>query len=514
MEHSMPGTPCPPLAPHGQDPRDAAWRAGSTAEDRSPSPPNLGPGAPPQRERRVAPSRWAWLALLVAACGSGPSPGGLLPCAAPSCAPAPVDGGTTDTAAPGDASDAGNPTGPLGDTAAPPDSAGSPDAAPADAGDADGAGSDVVALPCTPGPCCDTATQSVLAKGTPCSESPKQVQWRCFGNAVEQREQHDGCDGLTSQCQAKPDLQVWTPWHTIQTCVGKEKCYPTSATQFKCSATWVGMKCSNGPCCDTAKGQLQPPGTPCGKSIEAVEYGCDGKSVRQRTAQAGCSGQSSQCFVQPANFAWGTWQVSQVCTNGDNCLSTSPAWASCGKPGGPCAGGPCCLGGQLLPAGLPCGDAQLATQSKCVGKEVWQRHGLPGCGAGGQCLSDAAGLAWGPWTLAYACPGGTECKSVQPNEPACISTATVPCGSGPCCDPLTNVWKTKGTPCGTAVMDEQAKCVGAAVWSRKAVAGCSGQASGCSTAAADWAWGPWSELQACPAGQTCKTQFGAAFCSP
>ncbi len=85
--------------------------------------------------------------------------------------------------------------------------------------------------------------------------------------------------------------------------------------------------CTSGKCCDVAKSQVKPQGTPCSTTVIGSEYRCDGQKAEKRSLFPGCTGShGSKCSSSAPNKAPGAWTVTKTCPAKTKCVLKSSKW--------------------------------------------------------------------------------------------------------------------------------------------------------------------------------------------
>jgi len=233
---------------------------------------------------------------------------------------------------------------------------------------------------CDAGACCDLASNSIAALGTPCGVTPVAIEYQCAGAAVQQRDVLPGCDGKGANgCSADPP--VFGAWQTIKTCAGSSVCTPTaSGAEPTCELTGIYGSCTGA----------------CGAKAKDGNCHCD----------ASCT-QMSDC-----------------------CSDFVPL---CG-----CVSGECCaLTAQYpKPAGSSCTGVAAPSKYKCVTGQLWQQNAKPTCDGKNTCSAAPASLVWEDWIAQAPCAAGTTCKAADDGS---IGKCLAPTCAGRCGTALAGV---------------------------------------------------------------------------
>lgn len=310
-------------------------------------------------------------------------------------------------------------------------------------------------------------------------------------------------------------------------CPGDDVCLAGICDSGTCTQIAMYGCCVSGPCCDPVKHVALPLQTPCGTQPVASEWACKGADIQQRQALPGCDGKLTDvCPLSPDLAIWGPWATVSSCAAGSTCQQGAPTLkpvCSSGEPaqclenlacedGNACTKNTCaaekCLSSAAV-KGTVCGSQTLKSEYKCssaaAGGDVLVREAIAGCDGMSTCSNSE--LVWGAWKVAVNC-GFTEVCDVA--DPAKIGTCVgaPDCKPGSTCCTALGEWAPTGTACGTAPVDTEYQCIGAAggkIEKRVAVAGCNGYSATC--ASYNKVWGAWAVLANCPASQVCTESY-------
>jgi hypothetical protein len=341
----------------------------------------------------------------------------------------------------------------------------------------------------------------------------------------------DGC--TTDDCNAQVCIHVPKPGCCTSDaqCTGIDACWKAQCVGGSCQSTPVPGCCDSGACCDPVSHQVQGAKVACGKTPLQVEYQCDGAAIQQRQAIAGCDGVSADgCSSDVAMAQWSAWKSVSSCGDGATCV-----------PGASSAILPTCQGGSIAecledaacddgnecttdtcvatncthkPAGSgsPCGDLPLDTQYQCsstsAGGSIQVRKAWATCSSGS---CSASAQTWTAWSTVKPCGWTEVCSVPDKSKPGtCIPEPDCKPGSA-CCD-AQGMYAAQGTACGTSTVSTEYKCDGAKgglMQVRKAVAGCSGSSTYCSSSSSSLSWGAWQAYKQCASNQVCSVDWSS-----
>ncbi len=310
-------------------------------------------------------------------------------------------------------------------------------------------------------------------------------------------------------------------------CPGDDVCLAGVCDNGTCTQVAMYGCCVSGPCCDPVKHVALPVQTPCGDQPVATEWACKGADIQQRQAVPGCDGKLTDvCPTSPDLAIWGPWATVSTCAAGSTCkqgASTLKPVCSSGEPaqclenlacedGNACTKNTCsaekCISAPAA-KGTACGSQVLKSEYKCsstaAGGDVMVRQALAGCDGAGACSSTET--VWGAWKVAVNCGFSEVCEVVDAAKAGtCVGAPD--CKPGSTCCTVKGEWAPTGTACGTAAVDMEYQCSGAAggkIEKRTAVAGCNGYNATC--ASYNQVWGAWSVVSTCPASQVCTESY-------
>jgi hypothetical protein len=314
---------------------------------------------------------------------------------------------------------------------------------------------------CTAGKCLHNAEKA----GTPCGAKAIAAEYVCSdaeaGGKILVRQGVSTCDGIATSCPATSNKPVFGPWKTFKTCPWTDVCEVSDKSQPGiCKGA---PKCKPGTVCCDAKGDYAAKATACSEEIADEEYKCEGSApgnvVHKRTANPGCSGSSTTCYIYTTSYyAWSPWQPLQTCGAKQACELDWNGKGSCTNKTQCAASAGCCSADGFYQAqGSACATSSNAvkTEKKCEGAGkggfVLERNAVYGCsGQSGSCSYSSDNYVWGEWKQT------TQCK---PNEACDDSFGYVSCSAAGtcsptagCCDP-TGEYVATGSKCKTSSSD-------------------------------------------------------------
>ncbi len=342
----------------------------------------------------------------------------------------------------------------------------------------------------------------------------------------------DSCDA-SGACTGKPAPGCCK---SDVDCVSGAPCLSATcdAATGQCATTAKAGCCQQGACCDPATFAPKLAGSACGTATLKQAWACDGASLRGREAVAGCDGTSADtCSVADKDVAWTAWQTVQTCAQGQVCVlvneGTKPTCgvapqctgdAQC-NDGKLCTQDTCSNGACVHPpgkAGVPCGTTAVQTEYQCAsaskGAAISIRYAVSSCdGVATTCPTTTTTPVWGEWQAWKTCGFNEVCQVTDKNQPGtCVGAPK--CQPGSTCCTAAGQYAAKATPCGTAVVDTEAKCAGGkggTLSVREAVAGCSGGSTSCySYVSSYFAWSPWKVAKTCAALETCEVDYAGS----
>ena len=383
---------------------------------------------------------------------------------------------------------------------------------------------------CVVGACCDTATGMAHAPGTPCGTSAAATEYSCDGAIALSRTAVAGCDGSqTADCSVAPEYFSWSGWDFLAQCPSGGVCVLVDAKiQPKCGPgvameCTVDTQCDPGLTCAVGKcvaGECQAVaanvGGACGQAPIDKLYGCDspdnGGAVIAVDLYAACDGMSLACTG--GNTVATPPVVIQQCDADEACVAgpTPSIKGNCVSTAGCDAGLSCCTDqGKIAGQGTVCSMTVASTQTQCVGTQVLQRVGYPGCSGqtATSCSIKAEHIVWGAWKVLEQCTGGEVCLTQPGGGHACDDEPVGPqCTFGSCCT-ADGQYEEAGTICSSFSTGTKYTCGlgpdGAeAVLVQKRYDGCSGASASCSFATEDAVWTEPDVYEACAANQACE----------
>jgi len=356
---------------------------------------------------------------------------------------------------------------------------------------------------CTTGVCCNTQTGKIQPQGTACDTVVKATEYACSadGKAIESRAATQGCTGKSNTCSTSASNYAWSKWATVKTCGAGTTCEVTDPTQ--------PGTCTSG--ADPLCGQPDPyeVGTTAKSAYDLGTF-TDGAADLALSPKVLLGSATDIDVVKytitdavnasapVVKLSWNAGASVKVC-----------AWFACAAG----AGGTACKA-------VICPSGSVSDTNALVSS-------VPGNGC---CASGASGnLTWSPAPSTGTNANGTAFVSVGNASPACQqvaltvgfgAAAATPCKAGTTCCTSSGSFAAQGTACGAATVAAEYKCDGTApggkVLQRKAVQGCTGTSTTCSTSATNYAWSAWTTLQTCAANAVCSvtdpTQAGT--CKP
>ncbi|MSP92965.1 MAG: hypothetical protein EXR79_14375 [Myxococcales bacterium] len=346
---------------------------------------------------------------------------------------------------------------------------------------------------CTPGTSCCSADGGWLPKGTKCGTEAWVVEYKCAattpGAAGQVRKQYQACGGTSSSCSTLNG--VWSEWTTFKTCAAAESCK-------------AGLLATSLPTCEVV-----PVANLCLKADawEGVESVAGAKSLGVRADSEPAFYVDPKVHLKSATDS-DFFKVTVL----DNLNTVDPkitldwtgqnqvavcAWYKCtdGTNGSDCVKVTC-------PAGFTA-SAQASVSAASPN----------GC-----CKTASTGtLAWSPdaplsldetGTLFFSITNAsTSCQEVTVKIATGGSTSSQ-CSPGLQCCTGAGAYAPKSTACGTLGWENLYQCakLGAnwQVQTHKAVSGCAGGGTTCSSLAANYSWTPWTTYLPCATGEVCS----------
>jgi hypothetical protein len=183
------------------------------------------------------------------------------------------------------------------------------------------------AVKCTPGSKCCTSEGLYAGSKVSCGSAAFATEYSCSGpekgGKVLKRTADYGCSNTAASCSYDKADYVWGAWSTYDQCLATEVCEADSWGANCVNA----IKCTAGSQCCTADSAYAPVTQACGTSIAASEYKCagtaKGSAIEKRTASYACSGTSTSCSYNSANYIWGAWKADSSCTAAQYCIPSS-----------------------------------------------------------------------------------------------------------------------------------------------------------------------------------------------
>ena len=288
---------------------------------------------------------------------------------------------------------------------------------------------------CAAGSCCDTALQTVKAKGSACAATVLQVDYACNGSAAVTREGVAGCDGVSpTGCATAAASLSWSPWKTLATCTASQKCVEHAGNAPTCE-TLTTTACSKAADCDD-KNPCTDDSCAAG-TCSSLPKSCPAGGACQQgvcdPAAGGCTlaVQDGSCLIAGQCLASGAKDPTDACQTCTPAKSQT-AWSL--TSGCSCSSGVCCdiAKGKIHPFGTACSDVVKATEYACnaSGSAVQVRKAFQGCtGKSNTCSVTASNYAWSAWTDDKVCAAGTTCEVTDPTQPGtCKAGADPLCG--------------------------------------------------------------------------------------
>lgn len=346
------------------------------------------------------------------------------------------------------------------------------------------------ACSCTSGVCCDVKAGKIQAFGVACGTETKATEYACnaTGTKVQLRTAVLGCTGKSNTCSVSASNYAWSAWSDVKTCAAGTTCEVTDpAVAGTCKAgadplcgqadkyetgTTVKTAWNLGAFSDTAASVILSPKLLLGAT--------DDVDVLRWTVTDAANTKS------PAvNVSWSGGGTVKVC-----------AWYACTAG----AGGKSCKA-VTCPAGtVKDSNPDVSTVTGngcCLSGQTGSMNWTPAASSG----TDGSGTAW----LSVTNTAG-KCQQVDVTLGFGATSASACTANTTCCTASGN-FAADATPCGTATVAAEYKCEstakGGKILQRKAVNGCLGTSTTCSTAAAHYAWSAWAAIQTCAANQVC-----------
>ncbi len=344
---------------------------------------------------------------------------------------------------------------------------------------------------CTTGVCCNATTGKIQPQGTSCDTAVKATEYSCStdGTVVQTRTATQGCTGKSNTCSTSASNYSWTAWAPFKTCGANTTCEvtdPTVAGTCKAGAdplcgqadkyevgTTAKTAYNLGTFADDAADLTLNPQLLMGGNddVDFVRYTItDGANTKAPTVKLTWSGAGTAkvcAYYACSAGAGGNTCKAVICPSG----STSDSNADVSGV----AGNGCCMTGQ-------------------TGTLTW--NPAPSTG------TDATGTVYVSVTNTAG-----KCQQVSLTATMGVAAAT-PCTPGSKCCTADGNFAAQGTACGTTTVAAEYKCdstaQGGKILQRKAVQGCLGTSTTCSTAAANYAWSDWAPIQTCAANEVCN----------
>jgi hypothetical protein len=383
---------------------------------------------------------------------------------------------------------------------------------------------------CDGGTCSNAPKASCCVFDSECDDGNACTVDSCGGD--------NGCGHTAKTCAAGSDCEVATCDSKTGACTAAVKadackidgqCYAAAAkdsadncqvcTPATSATSWSltsACTCKTGACCDEKAGKIKPQASQCDDAVKASEYKCaeDGKSMLERQAFRGCTGNTNTCSTSKTNYAWGEFKETLKCDTGSVCEVSDPATkGSCVKVGGTACtpNTTCCTGsGSLAAKGTTCGKTTVKTETQCTdnkpGGKVQERSAVAGCtGASTTCSSASGNLVWTTWQDKTTCKADEAC-GVESGVASCAKVSA--CDTKLQCCTASGTLAAKNSKCGTTALAKEFQCSGTAkgakVQEREAFGGCSGTSTGCSYTTANVHWSAWKDVATCTSTQYCS----------
>ncbi len=344
---------------------------------------------------------------------------------------------------------------------------------------------------CTSGVCCDVAAGKIQPFGTSCASDIKATQYACSadGKVVQQRTGTLGCTGKSNTCSTSASNYAWSAWSTLKNCGAGTTCEVTDPT--------VAGTCKAGadPLC--GQSDKYEAGTAAKTAYNLGSFADDAAdltlSPQVLLGSADDTDVLRYSITDAANSKAPTLKVSW---SGGGTVKVC-AWYACSAG----AGGSLCKS-VICPSGsVSDSNPDVSSQS-----------------GNGCCLTGQTGsLSWTPAPSTGTGSSGTAYVGITNTAGKCQQVsltatfggaAATECTAGTKCCTASGTFAPKATACGTTTMAAEYKCdstaQGGKILTRKAVQGCLGTSTTCSTAASNYAWGDWTTVQTCPTNAVCQ----------
>jgi hypothetical protein len=288
---------------------------------------------------------------------------------------------------------------------------------------------------CTAGTTCCTDAGDWSDQGSKCADALLKTISKCSAaNGIEtvlSTQLFPGCTGTDGTCSTDVANLFQSAYNIVKTCQSYEKCVQTGDA----ADCVLNAPCTPGTQCCTADGQFAPTSTPC-KPNGDIQYSCSnnlpGGAVLTRDVEYGCSGFSTECSYNPADYYYSPWFDAIDCQPSEACTSTDLTFAECNtiqvcQPGSICCDGT----GQFMAKGTKCGNQGVQkTYYQCSsadlnGSILKQEYYASCVGTAANCSSLDPDLVWDPpvWLSKQACGPMNYCHVSGPTDPGlCNST--------------------------------------------------------------------------------------------